>query len=99
MAGWKDDGVWQDGWWKVARLGFDDGNPITKAVAAAPKNPSSTRTQAMIRIGGKRYAAEMENATKTKTRSKPATRLDPGHKLRTTDSETEIVQRLKKTWL
>ena len=35
------------------------------------------------------------NTTKTKTRSKPATRLDPGHKLRTTDSETEIVQRLK----
>ena len=32
---------------------------------------------------------------KTKTRSKPATRLDPGHKLKTTDSETEIVQRLK----
>ena len=28
-------------------LGFDKGNPITKA-AVAPKNPSSTRTQAMI---------------------------------------------------
>ena len=40
------DGGWQYGRWE-ARLGFDEGNPNTTAVAAQ-KNPSSTRTQAMI---------------------------------------------------